>query len=57
MIYWAGTESSYQRPEFHHEEFAGFRFCEDRLDSVFFEVLNGENAYEDLWNALKFSRH
>ena len=34
---------------FHKEKFAEFNFEEDRLDIFFYEVLNQQKTYEDLW--------
>ena len=40
--------------QFHQQEFAGFKVGEDRLDAFFYDVLNTEKTYEDLWTTVKF---
>ena len=38
----------------HHEKFAGSKFGEDRLNCFFYDVLNTQKTYEDLWTTVKF---
>ena len=40
--------------QFHHEECASFSFGEDRLDAFFYDVLNTQKTYKDLWTTVKF---
>ena len=40
--------------QFHHKKFAEFSLAKDRLDSFFFEALNSEKTYTNLWNTIKF---
>ena len=40
--------------QLHHEKCAGFKFGEDRLDGFFYDVLNTQMTYEDLWTTVKF---
>ena len=40
--------------KFQHEKFAGFKFGKDRLDAFFYDVLNTQKTYEDLWTIVKF---
>ena len=39
---------------FHHEKFTEFSLAKDRLDLFFFEALNSEKTYTNLWNLIKF---
>ena len=40
--------------QFHHEKCVGFEFGEDRLDAFFYDVLNTQKTYENLWTTVKF---
>ena len=40
--------------QFHHEKCACFSFVENILDAFFFDVLNTQKTYEDLWTTVKF---
>ena len=40
--------------QYNHEKFASFKFRKDRLDAFFYDVLNIQKTYEDLWTAFKF---
>ena len=39
--------------KFHKEKFAEFKFEKDRLDIFFYEVLNQQKPYEDLWSVVQ----
>ena len=40
--------------QFHHEEFARFKFGEYRLDVFFYDILKKQKIYEDLRATVKF---
>ena len=52
MVYWHNARNLCVR--WRSLKFAGFKFGEDRLDASFYDVLNTQKTYEELWTAVKF---